>query len=74
MKCDKLKAHRIVGMDEQCFRVDNDYYLKSEANKVIEELEESHKMEVEQLLMEIVELKKACNEKFKPNLTLQQKD
>lgn len=33
------------------------YYRKSEADKVIEELEESHKMEVEQLLMEIVELK-----------------
>ena len=32
-------------------------YLKSEADKVIEYLEESHKKEVEQLLMEIVELK-----------------
>jgi len=32
-------------------------YLKSEADKAIAELEESHKMEVEQLLMEIVELK-----------------
>ena len=32
-------------------------YLKSEADKVIAELEESHKKEVEQLLMEIVELK-----------------
>ena len=32
------------------------YYLKSEADKVIADLEESHKMEVEQLLMEIVEL------------------
>lgn len=32
-------------------------YLKSEADKVIEDLEESHKMEVEQLLMEIVKLK-----------------
>lgn len=29
-------------------------YLKSEADKVIADLEESHKMEVEQLLMEIV--------------------
>ena len=33
-----------------------DYYLKSEADKVIAELEESHKMEVEQLLMEIAEM------------------
>ena len=32
-------------------------YDKSEADKVIAELEESHKKEVEQLLMEIVELK-----------------
>ena len=34
-----------------------EYYLKSEADKVIAELEESHKMEVEQLLMEIMKLK-----------------
>ena len=33
-------------------------YLKSEADKVIADLEESHKMEVGQLLMEIAELKK----------------
>ena len=33
------------------------YYLKSEADKVIADLEESHKKEVTQLLMEIVELK-----------------
>lgn len=33
-------------------------YLKSEADKVIANLEESHKKEVEQLLMEIVGLKK----------------
>ena len=32
-------------------------YLKSEADKFIADLEEHHKMEVEQLLMEIVELK-----------------
>ena len=32
-------------------------YLKSEADKVIAELEESHKMEVEQLLIDISELK-----------------
>ena len=36
-------------------------YLKSEADKVISDLEESHKMEVEQLLMEIVELKETLN-------------
>lgn len=34
-----------------------EYYPKSEADKVIADLEESHKMEVEQLLIEIVELK-----------------
>lgn len=33
-------------------------YAKSEADKFLAELEESHKMEVEQLLMEIVGLKK----------------
>ena len=39
-------------------------YLKREADKVIADLEESHKMEVEQLLMEIVGLK-AENKKLK---------
>lgn len=38
-------------------------YLKSEADKVIAELEESHKKEVGQLLIEIDELKKACKDK-----------
>lgn len=33
-------------------------YIKSEADKVIADLEESHKMEVEQLLMKIAGLKK----------------
>ena len=37
-----------------CTRV----YIKSEADKLIADLEESHKKEVEQLLMEIVKLKK----------------
>ena len=37
-------------------------YLKSEADKVIADLEESHKKEVEQLLMEIVELKKQVHD------------
>ena len=36
---------------------DNLFYLKSEVDKEIAELEESHKKEVGQLLMEIVELK-----------------
>ena len=37
--------------------MDQRVYLKSEADKVIADLEESHKKEVEQLLMEIVKLK-----------------
>jgi len=37
-------------------------YLKSEADKLLAELEESHKMEVEQLLMEMVELKKQVHD------------
>ena len=37
-----------------CTRV----YIKKDVDKVIADLEESHKMEVEQLLMEIVGLKK----------------
>lgn len=41
-----------------------DYYLKSEADKVTAELEESHKMEVEQLLMEIVKLKEELKAKL----------
>ena len=36
---------------------------KDEADKVIFDLEESHKMEVEQLLIKIVEMKKACKSK-----------
>ena len=49
-----------------------EYYLKSEADKVIADLEESHKMEVEQLLMEIVKLKadykEACDRLQTANL------
>lgn len=37
---------------------DNLFYLKSEADKVIADLEKSHKKEVEQLLMKIVGLEK----------------
>lgn len=47
---------------EECSQV----YLKTEADKVISDLEESHKMEVEQLLMEIVKLKdKLRHQKYK---------
>lgn len=49
----ELKADKTFVFGEEC-----EAYKKSEADKVIAELEESHKMEVEQLLMEIVELKK----------------
>ena len=35
-----------------------EYYLKSEADKVIAELKENHKKEVEQLLMKIAGLEK----------------
>jgi len=45
----------------------NSYYLKSEADKTIADLEESHKMEVEQLLMEIAGLKAAAKEPSVPN-------
>ena len=44
-------------------------YLKSEADKVIADLEESHKKEVGQLLIEIAELKKlveTANKLLKP--------
>lgn len=52
----ELKAHN---MDDFSLHdmVNSVFYLKSEADKVIAELEESHKKEVEQLLIEIVELK-----------------
>lgn len=36
----------------------DEFYLKYEADKVIADLEESHKKEVEQLLMKIAELEK----------------
>ena len=51
----ELKAYRIKGVTLADF---HDVYLKSEADKFIADLEESHKMEVEQLLMEIAGLKK----------------
>lgn len=48
----ELKAHRILGMNEECATVENDYYLKSEADKVITEL----KTENESLLQQNREL------------------
>lgn len=50
----ELKAYTFSAMERAGLA---DYYLKSEADKVIADLEESHKMEVEQLLIEIAELK-----------------
>lgn len=49
----ELKAYRFLGQDEVWpdANLGSDYYLKSEADKVIADLEESHKMEVEQLLI-----------------------
>ena len=67
----ELKAHHFCEIDE-VFReyhgpLSNEmhlYYLKSEADKVIAELEDSHKKEVGQLLMVVAELK-AENERLK---------
>ena len=55
----ELKSVYIDRTGDWC-RSENDtgkFYLKSEADNVIADLEESHKMEVEQLLMEFAELK-----------------
>ena len=49
----ELKADKTFVFGEEC-----EAYKKSEADKFIADLEESHKMEVEQLLMEIDGLKK----------------
>ena len=58
----ELKAVHAFDVYEEYTKTGDDdaakVYLKSEADKVIADLEESHKMEVEQLLMEIMELKK----------------
>lgn len=56
----ELKAKHVVDVyDEYSANPTNEaqVYLKSETDKVIADLEESHKMEVGQLLIEIVELK-----------------
>jgi hypothetical protein len=50
----ELKAYIGPAPDEKGLA---DYYLKSDADKVIADLEESHKKEVGQLLTEIAELK-----------------
>ena len=31
----ELKAHHIIGLDGRCNSVDNDFYIKSEADKVM---------------------------------------
>ena len=50
----ELKYQLMLNKDMSCVPC----YLKSEADKVIADLEESHKKEVGQLLMEIAGLKK----------------
>ena len=52
----ELKAETIYFQHESGESYAVEFYPKSEADKVIAELKESHKMEVEQLLMEIAEL------------------
>ena len=69
MKCDELKAttaQEIVRNEKDCDYMDELFggvkmpptqvYIKSEADKVIADLKESHKKDVEQLLIEIVKL------------------
>lgn len=61
----ELKEHLFVPYSElqegdeltDAITIAKSYCLKSEADNVIADLEKSHKMEVEQLLMEIAELK-----------------
>jgi iron-sulfur cluster repair protein YtfE (RIC family) len=56
----ELKTYKMVDKkyctDCVCV-IPSEVYLKSEADKVIADLEESHKKEVGQLLIEIAELK-----------------
>ena len=54
----ELKAFNCVESDLQEFCDLRLVYLKSEADKVIAELKENHKKEVEQLLMKIAGLEK----------------
>jgi hypothetical protein len=63
----ELKARHIVDVYDSYY-AENPFgerslvYRKSEADKVIADLEESHKKEVGQLLIEIVELKKQVHD------------
>ena len=63
----ELKAHKAYNrwIDEEMPTpnddlICNEVYLKSESDKVIAELEESHKKEVEQLLIETKRLENLC--------------
>ena len=47
-------SHKLVSL----YIGEGEYYTRTDADQVIADLEKSHKMEVEQLLMEIVGLKK----------------
>ena len=53
-----LKAYRVKGITLGDF---HDVYIKSEADKVIAEMKENHKKEVEQLLMKISGLELLVN-------------
>ena len=63
----ELKAHKAYNrwIDEEMPTpnddlICNEFYLKSESDKVIAKLEESHKKEVEQLLIETKRLENLC--------------
>lgn len=67
MLCDKLKARtaRSIADEEEMLELgayspieSAQIYLKQDVDKLIADLEESHKKEVGQLLIEIIELKK----------------
>ena len=58
----ELKAFEVSGKSLFGRTYVKKVYLKSEVDELIADLEESHKKEVEQLLMEIVELKADYNE------------
>lgn len=68
MKYDELKDYDIMDIEAMDYERSEKsksgkiqvtrVYIKDEVDKVIADLEESYKMEVEQLLMEIAELKK----------------
>lgn len=52
------QVERVAGDIDELHLDDNQFYIKSDVDKAIADLEENHKMEVEQLLMEIAGLKK----------------